>query len=122
VLHEPGFGLVAFAFALAGTLVARVTVLAQTAAVSTDATGIANTGIAAASVGALIWITRMVASGKLVARDPSDAEKALAANNDHLIAVNKQVLVLIDKANAREERYLALLEARLGERHTDGAH
>lgn len=68
-----------------------------------DPTGAVFSGsILAASVGALVWITKQFVGGKLVARDPDIVE-------DKLITIVAELVKVTEKSHEREREYLQLL-------------
>lgn len=100
--HEPGFGLVVAAFTMAAAAVARVLVVAQEVTPSVTASGWIDNGIAAASVGALIYIARLFAKGDLVAR-PS------AENEAKALELAERLAEMTEKAHQRERDYIDAL-------------
>lgn len=67
--------------------------------------------ILAASVGALVWVTKQFANGKLVARDPDTVEERLIGLVESFAETMTSVQALVEKSHDREREYLELLRS-----------
>ena len=100
--HEPGVGLLVAAFTMATAAIARAIVVAQEVAPASVASGWIDNGIAAASVGALIYIARLFAKGDLVAR-PS------AENEAKALQLAERLADMAEHSHQREQDYIDVL-------------
>lgn len=104
-------GLGAMIVVLSGTFTASIgNVLGQTSP-TTDPSTIApwvSAGGSVTAVGGIVYIARLLATGRLVARDPAEVEKRLQTLVDEVSAV-------AEEGHQREVDYLEFLKARVSE-------
>lgn len=72
-------------------------VIAQVADVGSDTW--ANTGIMTLMVGAIVYLVKQFAAGKLVAREPAETEKALLAALTEMGDINAQLHEIAQEAH-----------------------